>query len=70
MKINETLEDLSIAIIVLTRIPINNLFSINQNIDIHRGQWAYPFIGALIGFFLFVLIFLSEKIQNKKRFKL
>ena len=62
MKINEILEDLSIAIIVLTRIPINNLFSINQTIDIHRGQWAYPFIGALIGFFLFLLIFLSEKI--------
>ena len=62
MKIYETLEDLSIAIIVLTRLPINNLFSINQNIDIHRGQWAYPFIGALIGFFLFLLIFLSEEI--------
>ena len=62
MKINEVLEDLSIAIIVLTRIPINNLFSINQNIDIHRGQWAYPFIGAFIGFFLFLLILLSEMI--------
>ncbi len=60
MKIHETLEDLSIATIVLTRVPINNLFPINQDIDIHRGQWAYPFIGALIGCFLFLLIFLFE----------
>ena len=28
MKINEILEDISIAIIVLTRVPINNIFSI------------------------------------------
>ena len=60
MKIHEILEDLSIATIVLTRVPINNLFSINQDIDIHRGQWAYPFIGALIGFLLFLLIILFE----------
>ena len=57
MKINEILEDISIAAIVLTRVPINSIFSINQNIEIHRGQWAYPIIGALIGFLLFLIIF-------------
>ena len=62
MKINEIIEDISIAVIVLTRVPINNIFSINQNIEIHRGQWAYPVIGALIGFFLFLLIFLFNSI--------
>ena len=62
MKINEILEDISIAIIVLTRLPINNIFSINQNIEIHRGQWAYPLVGASIGFFLFLLICLFEGI--------
>ena len=51
MKTNEILEDISIAVIVLTRVPINNIFAINQDIVIHRGQWAYPFVGALIGFF-------------------
>ena len=56
MKTNEILEDISIAIIVLTRVPINNIFAINQDIEIYRGQWAYPFVGALIGFFLFLLI--------------
>ena len=56
MKTNEILEDISIAVIVLTRVPINNIFAINQDIEIHRGQWAYPFVGALIGFFLFLLI--------------
>ena len=60
MKINELLEDISIAAIVLTRIPINNYFSVNKNIEIHKGQWAYPLIGALIGVFLFLLIFLLE----------
>ena len=62
MKINEILEDISIATIVLTRLPINNIFSINQNIEIHRGQWAYPFVGASIGFFLFLLICVFEGI--------
>ena len=62
MKINKIIEDISIATIVLTRVPINNIFSINQNIAIHRGQWAYPFIGALIGFFIFLLICLFESI--------
>ena len=62
MKINEILEDISIATIVLTRIPINNIFSINQNIEIHRGQWAYPIVGASIGFFLFLLICVFEGI--------
>ena len=62
MKINQILEDLSIATIVLTRIPINNIFSINQNIEVHRGQWAYPLVGASIGFFLFLLICLFESI--------
>ena len=62
MKINEILEDISIATIVLTRLPINNFFSINQNIEIHRGQWAYPIIGASIGFFLFLLICIFEGI--------
>ena len=62
MKINEIIEDISIAAIVLTRVPINNIFSINQNIAIHRGQWAYPLIGSLLGFFLFLLIFLSDNI--------
>ena len=60
MKTNEILEDISIALIVLTRVPINNLLSTSQNIAIHRGQWAYPFVGALIGFFLFLLICLFE----------
>ncbi len=60
MKINEILEDISIAIIVLTRIPINNILSINQNIEIHRGQWAYPIVGASIGLVLFMLICLFE----------
>ena len=60
MKINEILEDISIAAIVLTRVPINSIFSINQNIEIHRGQWAYPLIGALIGFSLFLIIFLFD----------
>ena len=62
MKINKIIEDISIAAIVLTRVPINNIFSINQNIEIHRGQWAYPLIGSLLGFFLFLLIFLSDNI--------
>ena len=62
MKINEIIEDISIATIVLTRVPINNIFSINQNIDIHRGQWAYPLIGAVIGFLLFLIIFLLDAI--------
>ena len=62
MKTNEIIEDISIAAIVLTRIPINNIFSINQNIAIHRGQWAYPLIGSLLGFFLFLLIFLLDTI--------
>ncbi len=62
MKINEILEDISIATIVLTRLPINNIFSINQNIEIHRGQWAYPIVGASIGFFLFLLICVFEGI--------
>ena len=62
MKINEIVEDISIATIVLTRVPINNVFSINQDIEVHRGQWAYPFIGSLIGFFIFVLICLFEGI--------
>jgi len=62
MKINEILEDISIATIVLTRLPINNFFSINQNIEIHRGQWAYPIVGASIGFFLFLLICVFEGI--------
>ena len=60
MKISEILEDIFIAIIVLTRLPINNIFSINQNIEIHRGQWAYPIVGASIGFFLFLLICIFE----------
>ena len=62
MKINEIIEEIFIAIIVLTRVPINNIFSINQNIEIHRGQWAYPFIGALIGFFIFLLICFFESL--------
>ena len=62
MKINKIVEDISIATIVLTRVPINNIFSINQNIEVHRGQWAYPFIGSLIGFFIFILICLFEAI--------
>ena len=62
MKINEILEDIAIATIVLTQVPINNFFSINQNIGIHRGQWAYPFIGALIGFFLFLTIVLLDSV--------
>ena len=62
MKINEIIEDLCIAAIVLTRVPINNIFPINQNIEIHRGQWAYPLIGSLLGFFLFLLIFLLNSI--------
>ena len=62
MKINEILEDISIATIVLTRVPINNVFSVNQKIEIHRGQWAYPFIGALIGFIVFLLVLFFESI--------
>ena len=62
MKINEILEDISIATIVLTRLPINNIFSINQNIEIHRGQWAYPIVGASIGLVSFLLICLFEGI--------
>ena len=62
MKTNEILEDISIALIVLTRVPINYLLSTNQNIAIHRGQWAYPLVGALIGFCLFMLISLFESI--------
>ncbi len=62
MKINVILEDISIATIVLTRVPINNILSINQNIEIHRGQWAYPIVGASIGLFLFLLICLFEGI--------
>ncbi len=62
MKINEIIEDISIATIVLTRVPVNSIFQINQNIEIHRGQWAYPLIGAILGFFTFVLIFLFDNI--------
>jgi adenosylcobinamide-GDP ribazoletransferase len=62
MKINEILEDISIAIIVLTRVPLNNILSINQNIEIHRGQWAYPIVGAALGLVLFLRIGLFEGI--------
>ncbi len=62
MKITEIFEDISIAAIVLTRVPVNNIFPVNQNIEIHRGQWAYPLIGALLGFFLFLTVFLLDSI--------
>ena len=70
MKINEILEDISIAIIVLTQVPINNIFSINQNIEIHRGQWAYPVVGASIGLVLFLLICLFEGIGISRQISL
>ena len=70
MKINEILEDISIAIIVLTRVPINNILSINQNIEIHRGQWAYPVVGASIGLVLFLLICLFEGIGISRQISL
>ncbi len=70
MKINEILEDISIAIIVLTRVPINNILSINQNIEIHRGQWAYPIVGASIGLVLFLLICLLEGIGIPRQISL
>ena len=70
MKINEILEDISIAIIVLTRVPINNILSINQNIEIHRGQWAYPIVGASIGLVLFLLICLFEGIGIPRQISL
>ena len=66
MKTNEILEDISIAVIVLTRVPINNIFAINQDIEIHRGQWAYPLVGALIGFFLFLLISFFESLGGSR----
>ena len=70
MKINEILEDISIAIIVLTRVPLNNILSINQNIEIHRGQWAYPVVGASIGLVLFLLICLFEGIGISRQISL
>ena len=70
MKINKILEDISIAIIVLTRVPINNILSINQNIEIHRGQWAYPIVGASIGLILFLLICLFESIGISRQISL
>ena len=70
MKINEILEDIYIAIIVLTRVPINNILSINQNIEIHRGQWAYPIVGASIGLVLFLLICLFEGIGISRQISL
>ncbi len=62
MRINEILEGISIAMIVLTRVPINSIFTINRNIAIHKGLWAFPVVGVLIGFFLFLLITLFENI--------
>ena len=62
MKISEIIEDILIATIVLTRVPVNTIFPINQNIEIHRGQWAYPLLGAILGFFTFILIFLFDNI--------
>ncbi len=56
MKINDILEDISIATIVLTTVPLNNIFALNQKIEIHRGQWAYPLVGAVIGLLLFTSI--------------
>ena len=70
MKLNEILEDVSIAIIVLTRVPINNILSIDQNIEIHRGQWAYPIVGASIGLVLFLLICLFESIGIPRQISL
>ena len=70
MKLNEILEDISIALIVLTRVPINNILSINPNIEIHRGQWAYPIVGASIGLVLFLLICLFEAIGIHRQISL
>ena len=56
MKINDILEDISIATIVLTTVPLNSILSLNQKIEIHRGQWAYPLVGAVLGLLLFLSI--------------
>ena len=62
MRMNKIFEDIFIAAIVLTRIPINKFFLVDQNLQIHKGQWAYPLVGALIGFSLFLLLFFFENI--------
>ena len=48
MKINELLEDISIAAIVLTRIPINNFFSVDNEVTQIFGSFEFNNDGSMM----------------------
>ena len=50
------IEDIAIALLVLTRIPVDGLLKDLEQVEIYRGQWAYPLVGVLIGFIIFFSI--------------
>ncbi len=54
------IEDIAIALLVLTRIPVDRLLKDLEKVEICRGQWAYPLVGLFIGFTIFVLIQVLE----------
>ncbi|MDC3068117.1 adenosylcobinamide-GDP ribazoletransferase [Paracoccaceae bacterium] len=58
--IKKTLEDIAIAMIVLTQFPVDKVIKFDKKIDISRGQWAYTIVGALIGTLLFISIVTFE----------
>ncbi len=54
------IEDIAIALLVLTRIPVRELLKDLEKVEICRGQWAYPLVGLLIGFTIFFSIQVLE----------
>ena len=56
------IEDIAISLLVLTRIPVSRLLKDLENVEIYRGQWAYPLVGTFIGFFIFLIIQILEAV--------
>ena len=56
------IEDIAISLLVLTRVPVNGLLKDLEKVEIYRGQWAYPLVGTLIGFFIFLVIQILEAV--------
>ena len=54
------IEDIAIALLVLTRIPVDGLLKDLEKVEIFRGQWAYPLVGLFIGFSIFFTIQVLE----------
>jgi len=50
------IEDIVIAFMVLTRIPLNKFLQNVEEVEISRGQWAYPLVGLFVGLIIFLLI--------------